>query len=101
MAKMDERQRQLRYKYKMTLGDYDHLLRLQDEKCAICGCESEGFRAFSVDHDHGCCNGIPTCGECTRGLLCGPCNKGLGSFRDNIGNLAKAIEYLKKWNQQS
>jgi hypothetical protein len=28
-------------------------------------------------------------------LLCGPCNQGLGLFREDVGCLRKAIEYLE------
>jgi len=31
-----------------------------------------------------------------RGILRFPCNSGLGAFRDNIGRLGGAIEYLKR-----
>lgn len=42
----------------------------------------------AIDHDHK--TGI------IRGLLCGLCNMGLGSFRDNPEHLASAILYLNK-----
>lgn len=31
-----------------------------------------------VDHDHACCSGDRSCGQCIRGMLCGSCNMGLG-----------------------
>ena len=33
-----------------------------------------------------------------RGLLCVDCNRGLGCVRENTTTLAKAIEYLNKYN---
>lgn len=70
------------------------LLAAQGHACAIC---SEPFgpgNQHNVDHDHACCDGPPACGACVRGLLCGPCNRGLGQFRDNPETLMAAVAYL-------
>lgn len=61
------------------------------ERCDICG----GTKRLSVDHDHSCCSGVRTCGECVRGTLCTPCNMALGGFRDSIDLLRRAVEYLE------
>jgi len=79
-------------KFGITLADYDAMYEAQDGKCAICETtELSGHGAkhgrFSVDHDH-------ATGE-VRGLLCHHCNIGLGSFKDNVDFLAKAIKYLE------
>lgn len=81
-------------KYKITLEIYNNKLNEQDGVCAICG--GTWMRPLVVDHDHKCCPGENTCGKCLRSLLCGPCNSGLGSFRESISNLHSAIEYLEK-----
>lgn len=57
---------------------------LNDKACAICG----GDKRLSIDHDH-------SSGR-VRGLLCSPCNAGLGMFKDDPERLAKAIGYLKE-----
>ena len=56
--------------------------------CAICGA-ARGKRNHALDHDH-------ATGR-LRGILCGPCNAGIGMFRDNIDLLRKAIEYLERF----
>lgn len=82
-------QRQKRYG--LSQEDYDTLLRKQDFKCAICGSADSGRKdsdIFAVDHDH-------QTGH-IRGLLCGPCNVGLGMMRDDPARLDKAKAYLRQ-----
>lgn len=99
MAHLAKRDARVRYKYGMTLGDYDYMLRLQGGGCAICGHIPERDEILHIDHDHACCHTRKKlCGNCNRGLLCGPCNKGLGFFRDNINSMKSAIKYLEVWN---
>lgn len=50
--------------------------------CVICGAET----GLCVDHSH-------QSGR-VRGLLCGPCNKGLSFFRDNPSLLYRAADYI-------
>lgn len=75
--------------YGVTLEDYDRMAEAQGHKCAICHStdpRGNGSR-FAVDHDH-------KTGK-VRGLLCGPCNMGIGKLGDDIALLTAAIEYLK------
>ena len=61
--------------YKITLEEYDFLLEQQDGHCALCSTTpEENGKRLSVDHDHSCCPGKMTCGNCIRGLLCYKCN---------------------------
>jgi hypothetical protein len=53
----------------MSLEEYDEMYAEQDGRCKIC-LRRQIRRSFSVDHDHACCPAPPTCGNCTRGLLC-------------------------------
>lgn len=84
----------------MTQESYDVMLAAQGGKCAICGSTDPGdVRAyrFHIDHDHKCCPGKQSCGKCLRGLLCSPCNRALGQFKDDVDVMEKAIDYLLAW----
>lgn len=71
----------------MTWEVYDALWEEQDGKCGICETDMIWDSRFThVDHDH-------ETGK-VRGLICGPCNQGLGSLGDSIERLQKAITYL-------
>ena len=79
--------RVLKKMYGITLEEYDARLLKQDSKCAICGAaDRRGYR-LSVDHDH-------ETGR-VRGLLCGNCNLGLGSLKDDPELLEKAAAYIR------
>lgn len=56
------------------------------EVCELCGKTNQ--RRLNIDHNH-------VTGK-VRGLLCDPCNKGLGHFKDDPELIQKAIEYLKE-----
>ncbi len=73
----------------LTHGERDILRKRQGDKCLICEIEFNDEKTFpQVDHDH-------KTGK-VRGLLCRPCNTGLGFFKDEIYFLSKAIQYLSK-----
>jgi Recombination endonuclease VII len=96
-------------KFHTTEEWYAAKLAEQDSHCALCDkrVESNGNR-LAIDHDHECCPGSGSCGNCLRGLLCRRCNVRLGTLVDLIavglvlgightGWAAKAVEYLKKY----
>lgn len=56
---------------------YFQILEAQGGVCGIC-LGPQGYKRFSVDHDHACCPGEVSCGSCVRGLLCNECNMKLG-----------------------
>ena len=80
--------------YRLRPEDFDRMVRLQDDRCAIC---AEPTEDWHVDHDHSCCPGRRSCGACVRGLLCRRCNHGLGNFRDDPAIVTSAEEYLYRW----
>jgi hypothetical protein len=63
----------------------------QDGRCGVCWLEPTDF---TIDHDHKCCPGMTSCGACVRGLLCHPCNRGLGFLRESSVTLARASRYV-------
>lgn len=81
--------------YQMTEEQYEEMLKAQGGCCAICGTDSPGEKDWATDHDHSCCPQTPTCGQCSRGLLCHKCNRMLGLANDRIEVLEAAIKYLK------
>ena len=90
----------LKSAYKMTPDAYLAMQKAQDYCCAICGEEAVlGGANLHVDHDHGCCPGTKTCGQCIRGLLCDYCNKGIGALRDSYEIASKASSYLKQYEE--
>lgn len=88
--------RRLYHQYRIRLTEYRALLEAQGGGCAICSAPEAGGRGrFHVDHDHSCCPGNKSCGECVRGLLCHNCNTGIGSMGDDAAMLRKAADYLE------
>lgn len=80
-------------KFKITHQDYLNMLANQNGKCKICNSASTGDKNkkhFLVDHCH-------KTGK-IRGLLCRPCNQGLGAFKDSIESIIKAGMYLSEHN---
>lgn len=73
-----------RRRYGLSDEIFQELLKIQGGKCAIC--RDEFTRTPSVDHDH-------DTGR-IRGLLCSPCNTGLGLFKESYARLVSAVEYL-------
>lgn len=74
-------------RYGISVSDYYEILKVQDGRCAICLMVPKTQLSLDIDHDH-------ATGK-VRGLLCSVCNTGLGSMRDSIQALQRAIEYLR------
>lgn len=82
------------HQYSLTV---EQALRLFDApECDICGTTNPGRRDFHIDHDHSCCDRPGSCGKCVRGLLCGMCNRAMGSARDLPERLRKMADYLEQ-----
>lgn len=75
--------------YGITKEEYYSILASQGNKCPICSHQPDDLaRGMVVDHNH-------DTGE-IRGILCKPCNRGLGLFRDSPSSLLMASQYLEK-----
>lgn len=82
------RDMKIRWRYGITVEDYNRLFKEQNGSCAICGVhQSQLPQRLDIDHDHS--------SKKVRGLLCRRCNRAIGEFKDNVEILSKAIEYLK------
>lgn len=91
------REWQLQRHYKLTLEQFDELLVSQDGGCASCGADNPRWaKGWCVDHDHSCCLTTPTCGKCTRGILCMPCNMSVGMMKESVEDLLSLVEYLTR-----
>lgn len=73
----------IKYKYGITLEEYDLMYSNQKGRCAIC---NEKKSKLCIDHNH-------TTGE-IRGLLCKQCNHAIGLLKEKITSLRSAISYL-------
>ena len=87
---LSQRKSHLRIAFGISVEEYDALVHKQDGKCAICGITPKGN--LHVDHDH-------STGK-IRGLLCNPCNSGIGLLGDDIVIMQAAIRYLDKSTSQ-
>jgi hypothetical protein len=61
--------------YGLSKERHAELLEFQDYRCWICRRATGRVKALATDHDHSCCAGPTSCGECVRGKLCGVCNE--------------------------
>ncbi|MFC4114136.1 endonuclease domain-containing protein [Nonomuraea zeae] len=59
--------------------------------CNACG---DAGGELHIDHDHSCCPGPRSCGQCIRGVLCMSCNTALGHVKDDAGRLEALANYL-------
>lgn len=90
LAHLTRQERALDAAYRRKYGiSYDTYLRIsasQGGLCAICKCRPK--KKLVVDHAH-------DTGE-VRGLLCAPCNSGIGLLRDSPEVLLGGVDYLAR-----
>ncbi|NEB70312.1 hypothetical protein G3I39_25125 [Streptomyces fulvissimus] len=82
-AKRMSRAAMLKYKYGLSLDEYEAMVEEQEGRCLICRTRAD----LVVDHCH-------ERGH-LRGLICQPCNVGLGSFRDDPVVMRRAAAFIE------
>lgn len=83
-------------RYGITPEQYDSMYDAQNGCCLVCGTRHGragngsvgGADVLCVDHHHG--------SGAVRGLLCSPCNRGIGLLGDDPRRLMAAVDYLKR-----
>ena len=86
----------LKYRYGITVNEYENLLKIQGGCCSICKTKNPSHKRkasnyFCVDHCH-------STGK-VRGLLCSTCNTALGLLEDSKDNLLEAVNYLNRFEE--
>lgn len=84
---VDQRAKNLKHNYGLTVEEFEALLLAQAGVCAICSQPSRSAKPLCVDHCH-------VTGR-VRGLLCQHCNTAIGMMEDSTDRLKKAIAYLE------
>lgn len=96
---LPENRRLRRHSRGMSVAEYSALLKNQKGRCAICRKLETIFdkragktRSLALDHNHR--------NNKNRGLLCHRCNQGIGSLRDSVEILKRAIKYLRRFENE-
>lgn len=80
----------LRYKYGITLENWNSMYESQNGRCMICEYQfGQKQSDCYVDHCHST--------SVVRGLLCQNCNTTIGHAKDNPATLIKAASYLSRF----
>lgn len=71
------------------------LIQVYAAGCGICGAREN----LHIDHNHSCCDGPTSCGDCVRGGLCESCNMAVGALGDDVEGVMRAVDYLlgRRW----
>lgn len=89
---VNARESWLRFKYGLSLQDYDARLLAQEGACVLCKRLPKTGNRLSVDHDHAT--------NRVRALLDNNCNWMLGQAKDNPDILRKGATYLAAWKKR-
>lgn len=84
-------------RYGLPEGRFEEMLAEQDGACALCRAPFDPDaprRQAHIDHDHRCCPGQTSCGQCVRGLLCYRCNVSIPAAESDAAWLGRVAKYL-------
>ncbi|MFJ9265151.1 endonuclease domain-containing protein [Streptomyces bacillaris] len=93
----------IKARYGLTRNEYEGIFAFQGGRCAACGTDEPGAaKGWHVDHNHGCCPGEKSCGDCVMGILCHGCNvwgdryqhEDFIAYRSRTGGLGQPIRAL-------
>lgn len=92
----------LRYAHRITWEQLRGILDGQNGCCYLCTepLDPEAPRGVHVDHDHQCCPGSRSCGNCIRGVSCHKCNTGIGLFGDDPDRMERVARNLRDANER-
>ncbi len=93
LAKERARKNKLWTKYRLTPEQEKEMLDEQEHKCKICKKHENEIGRLVPDHNH--------ITKRVRGMLCDPCNRGLGQVCESIQILKAMIKYLEEDQNQS
>jgi hypothetical protein len=91
--KLKNKNSRLKSVYGITLEQYNEMLRVQNNCCAICERQFTERLRICVDHDH------TSAIKNVRQLLCDWCNTGLGKFQDSATWLRRAADYVERFSK--
>jgi hypothetical protein len=76
-------------RFGITMDDQARMFKSQGSCCKVCGSTepNDPYGQWHIDHDH-------NTGE-VRAVLCGKCNRTLGSARDDSSRLRALADYLE------
>jgi hypothetical protein len=80
--------------WRFSINPSELITLLDKDECDNPACHRSDD--YAVDHDHRCCPGNYSCGNCIRGVLCRGCNTALGGINDQIDKLAGLTHYVSK-----
>jgi hypothetical protein len=84
------RRRFLKWKFGITLEEYNTILEQQESACAICCQPNSWERNFDVDHNHAT--------GAIRGILCSACNTAIGLIAEDPCRAIRLARYLAQHN---
>lgn len=85
----DKNYKRVFLRHRLTEEAYTLLVNKYNGMCWACKLR----KATSIDHDHGCCDKMHSCGKCVRGILCGQCNSALGLLQDDPRVIKNLLAY--------